>query len=646
MLTQFTQRFGGSIEAADRQELELDMSDDSAPFYLTAHFVELAAEYSPSTHGSLGFMFVRADDDDEYKLAVGDLWTLVFFEALLGSTSQTKGMVVGAPVSSQGDVALARKWIRDCMENHPHDCCSPSKPVRLPTRLLDVSPAGGSDEVRLVITNGNSGQFITLSHRWGGLKPITLTAQTLPGLLQGIAVTSLPKTFQDAVTITRDLGYRYLWIDSLCILQDSKADWENAVVEMPDIYNFAEVNICGPAAADCNAGFLHPRFIPPEWMDIKIPWRITEDGPVQPIRVIYKGPLPNNGELPHSEPVSALASRGWILQERLLSQRMLYFGSRSMYWECNTTTSFESLHFPVPRDSPLRIEIAKLSFGRQDKSRRDWLRTWYELIDTYSTMDLTYQTDKFPAISALAQRFSQVLNDQYVAGLWRSDIVKGLAWHITAGQQLSSLADQDAKPYVAPSWSWASTEREIRHLFTFTNEWPTYPDLIQAEVIDVTTVPASSTFSSLAPNRSSITLRARPFTARVTRGYEGFLDTMLWKAHTTGLDSFPVTSLGTFYPDHELEADASYDFLFIPIAYYYSEAGKKRAGEKEYITPTFPLIAVAIAVERCSVDPGKYRRRGLMFVDDGMMFSARHEVIALGRVLWQRSGEREVFQLI
>lgn len=121
---------------------------------------------------------------------------------------------------------------------------------------------------------------------------------------------------------------------------------------------------------------------------------------------------------------------------------------------------------------------------------------------------------------------------------------------------------------------------------------------------------------------------------------------MLWKAHTTGLDSFPVTSLGTFYPDHELEADASYDFLFIPIAYYYSEAGKKRAGEKEYITHTFPLIAVAIAVERCSMDPGKYRRRGLMFVDDGMMFSARHEVIALGRVLWQRSGEREVFQLI
>ncbi|KAM7194833.1 Heterokaryon incompatibility protein (HET) domain containing protein, partial [Rhypophila sp. PSN 637] len=405
-------------------------------------------------------MFIRADDDDEDKLALGALYTLVFFETQLGSISQTEGPVVGAPVSSQADATIARKWIQNCIEHHPHNYCSPSKPVRLPTRLLDVCPAGGSGEVRLVITNGSSGQYITLSHRWGGLKPITLTAQTLPILLQGIAATSLPKTFQDAVTVTRDLGYQYLWIDSLCILQDSRADWENAVVEMPDIYNFAEVNICGPAATDCNAGFLLPRFVPPEWMDIKIPWRTTEDGPEETIRLIYKGPLPNNGELPHSEPSSALATRGWILQERMLSKRMLYFGSRHMYWECNSTTSFESLHFPVPGDSPLRMNIAKLSFS-WDKPRGDWLQTWYELVKEYSTMELTYQTDKFPAISSLAQRFSQVLNDTYVAGLWRADLLRGLTWYIMPDQPLHSVTDQDAKPYVAPSWSWASTDREI-----------------------------------------------------------------------------------------------------------------------------------------------------------------------------------------
>lgn len=114
MLTQFTQRFGGSIESADRKELEIDVSDDAAPFYLTSHFVELVAEYSPYKRGLLGLMFIRADDDDEDKMAIGQ-WTLVFFEALVGSTSQTEGKVVGAPASSQADVSLARKWIRNCM---------------------------------------------------------------------------------------------------------------------------------------------------------------------------------------------------------------------------------------------------------------------------------------------------------------------------------------------------------------------------------------------------------------------------------------------------------------------------------------------------------------------------------------------------
>ncbi|KAK4215088.1 heterokaryon incompatibility protein-domain-containing protein, partial [Rhypophila decipiens] len=382
--------------------------------------------------------------------------------------AQTVGDIIGAPTSKQPEIRLAKKWIQDCRDKHPHHRCSAFTDVPLPTRVLDVRPSPGLNHVRLVLTNSSPGRYITLSHRWGdpSKMPIKLTQDTLERLRIGISLDSLPRTFQDAVTVTRNLGYHYLWIDSLCILQDSVDDWQKAVIEMPDIYNHGELNICGPAAADCTAGFLHDRKLSPESKAVHVPWRISQGRSRQTLRLIYRGHLPASGEPPHSELNSALATRGWILQERLLSQRMLYFGSRNMYWECNTNSSYETLHFPLANDSKLRNEVAKMSFNKPSSSGPNaptfgWRWPWYEMLGTYSTMDLSFQTDKLVAIFALAQRFLGVLQDEYLAGLWRSELFKGLSWYVNPMQpQKHALPKPPTahppSPYIAPSWSWAS----------------------------------------------------------------------------------------------------------------------------------------------------------------------------------------------
>lgn len=183
---------------------------------------------------------------------------------------------------------------------------------------------------------------------------------TLKANLEGIPYTRLPKTFQHAVTAARELGLRYLWIDSLCIIQDSREDWERHCFVMPDIYRNAIVTIAGPAAVDCNSGFLFER---PEALSVNLK---MSNGEINQLATLSLSNL-RDPYYPETERHSQLSKRAWVLQERLLSSQVLYFGSYFMYFECCTNVRREYLHLPFMDDFQDKSEVTKQSFSLEQE---------------------------------------------------------------------------------------------------------------------------------------------------------------------------------------------------------------------------------------------------------------------------------------
>lgn len=147
---------------------------------------------------------------------------------------------------------LAKKWLLQCSEKHLHSCPAFTE-SRLPTRVLDIG-ISDKDDVYIRLTERQKGTWISLSHCWGMEKHFTLTSST--ALAKSLNIQALPPTFRDAITVTRRLGYRYLWIDSLCILQDSRADWVAESSLMQEYYKYAMVTIAVDSAQGDHEGFL------------------------------------------------------------------------------------------------------------------------------------------------------------------------------------------------------------------------------------------------------------------------------------------------------------------------------------------------------------------------------------------------------
>ena len=163
------------------------------------------------------------------------------------------------PVYPESDDATrtVRRWLDQC--KYHDECNREPDGISLPTRVVDV---GGFDgfELRLHETTGTAHMpYVALSHCWGSLKSCRLTSYNLQHYTKQILPSELPQTFKDAVRVTRLFGFRYLWIDSLCIIQDDRMDWEVESAKMSSIYNHAYLVVAASCAANAEAGFLHPR---------------------------------------------------------------------------------------------------------------------------------------------------------------------------------------------------------------------------------------------------------------------------------------------------------------------------------------------------------------------------------------------------
>ena len=356
--------------------------------------------------------------------------------------------------SCQASFRLVGSWLKACNLEHQ---CYQGMGAKLPTRVINVS----TEQPYLLVSNGLQGPYITLSHCWGNVQPTTTTIGTINSRIKGIPIKTLPKMFQDAVHITRRLNINYLWIDSLCIIQDSEEDWAREATQMGDIYRHSFLTIFALDSIDCHQGILVKRSHRNRGEDRSLR---DADNSSAPLSIIS-----HNQSKRDILAASPLCQRGWALQERLLSPRILYYSTEEMLWECLACTARES-STEVKAYHPCmyiyeRYECANvkkrliLPPGPNPSFPLSPPIDWHIVVVEYTRCHLTKRTDKLPALSGLASIFKENTGYTYLAGLWKEDFRDGLLWFVQSSKnkevRYSGLA------YRGPSWSWMSLDSPI-----------------------------------------------------------------------------------------------------------------------------------------------------------------------------------------
>ncbi|KAI6552575.1 hypothetical protein MCOR04_010870 [Pyricularia oryzae] len=368
-------------------------------------------------------------------------------------------------LGSASNHMLARQWLSDCRLHH--GSCLTEKLYELPTRVIDVGDSLESSSVSLFLSRGFKADYAALSHCWGGAISPLLTTETMHAFQECIQIATLPANFRDAITITRNLGIRYLWIDSLCIQQDSKSDWERESKMMGSVYRNSTVTISAMVSSGSKEGILKcdtrvAKY--PKGTSLPLSCQGNESCSECPQVTVYPLRDPNQETIRGLDLGCALTYRGWTLQEYLLSPRHIMYNKDMLYWRC-PGTFLSSDGLPPGNRTPDRtyptmsrvIYSDILHHNQPPASDMNILFVeYYQLLGAYSARRLTYGSDKLPAFSGLAQRLHPVMGGDYLAGIWTTDFRRGLMW--TADPTHCPHAEGD---YRAPSWSWAVTDEQV-----------------------------------------------------------------------------------------------------------------------------------------------------------------------------------------
>jgi Heterokaryon incompatibility protein (HET) len=360
---------------------------------------------------------------------------------------------------------------------------SPAPPPNLPTRVLDIVGFEKSSVVKLYVTKANEqSRYIALSYCWGGQQRLTTTLWTLAKRVKGIPKSRLPQTIRDAIEVTQRLGFRYLWVDSLCIIQDSQDDMRAELAMMGEVYKNATITLAAGNAKSVEEGFLSERPYFPKGVPLPISLSNQSVG-----TVYFRSPVDRQPLV--SDPV--LFTRGWAFQEFLLSSRVILFDCFGVTWNCNTA-SFKGL------SDIIRYKVSpKLSFSRSiqllkfnvARSKNIINSGWSTLISEYSARDFSCFEDRLPAIAGIAKEFSLLLNDEYLAGLWRKELIWTLGWQKRElyGETLTPFQHLKQGRIGSPSWSWKTAPFPVSvpwwhgHVYTLNVEMISYKITLSSE---------------------------------------------------------------------------------------------------------------------------------------------------------------------
>ncbi|TVY17527.1 hypothetical protein LARI1_G008554 [Lachnellula arida] len=449
-------------------------------------------------HSAFDELWVKLGEDD---------WTRVELFTTRGSpiSKEFLGRDIKLDPSSQDSFDDINGWIEACSK-HPN--CQPPSDTSLPLRVVDVG-SPGSNESQLATTRDQRGRYICLSYCWGLSPGVTTTYDSLTShIMKGIPDAKLPATLRDAVYITRKLGFRYLWIDALCILQrrpelvndqEAFADWQDQSSKMADIYGNAFLTIVASEASDKSEGCFIPRVPSPNICTLSL----DETGSCEVFARIIVSP---NYRL-----IPPIATRTWTFQEMALSQRSLIYGKEISY-QCRSCTFREGKLMPgevAPVTALFSPPVkSKSNYTYGNKNQGEWstwkptiiqesvrdhtLVTWYQSLEhNFCGRALTNDMDILPSLSGIAHRVQSIVGGDYYAGIWETDLPLGLLWKPRnflpdgRGQWLTRPIE-----YRAPSWSWAALKGRIYYGITFRkhknfeNERKGFP----CEILEVKTV--------------------------------------------------------------------------------------------------------------------------------------------------------------
>lgn len=480
--------------------------------------------------------YVRRDDTNhhiyhlDFKLHLKDSPNLpksVAIFILLENYSNSPGRnrfarPISSSTSDSAVLAHAKEWIQECENEHRGRCRETSNSNRYyPTRLIEVNPIADSTGVARLVSSkpderlpgqaGFEGEYLTLSHCWGKKLFMKMTSENRATLQEAIYVNALPLTFKHAIQVTRSLGFKYIWIDALCIVQDSRQDWMTESQSMRQVYANSYCNISATAAEDSSQGLFRDRSIDHEWTSTV---SLKVDGMEHSQRFLALD-LSFWEKYIVTAPVNR---RSWVLQERLLSPRVLHWCEDQIAFECRTVDRAECRPANLPYYTKLRgrlvdgfnlkkidedagRQLRKLRMGTSSSGgslsrwhsedtggpslklmiqevialqdpRYSYYENWKRIVEDYTKMGLTKHEDRLIALSGIARWIAEEIRknsdykeEAYLAGLWRGDLASQLLWHVNEADGIERQPFADWRPkddnrdiYRAPSFSWASVE--------------------------------------------------------------------------------------------------------------------------------------------------------------------------------------------
>ncbi|KAK8079468.1 hypothetical protein PG997_007286, partial [Apiospora hydei] len=351
-----------------------------------------------------------------------------------------------------------RAWLQDCDKSKSHRCTEPhqdnARNLKPPSRLLNVKPFENSNDLRLDdLRQDATGevvrqQYLALSHCWGKQvddpKWRTLRSN-VESRMKGFKLSELPRTLRDAINVTKALRVPYLWVDSICIIQDDKEDWERESKRMEDVYASAYCTIAATAASNSTAGFLAGK-------ETNQSLYVKDDQG----KTIYVST--NVADFDKDVEKARLNGRAWVMQERFLSPRTIHFTRTQVYGECGQgiyagdgiflQSNYQTTkYFQLDPAFPSRLRSS--GYG----STWDYLKS---MLEDYSQRGISEPSDRAIAISGLLNRIEKVLSGCHIHhGIVEWYLHRTLLWRratrrIAIGQSSEKIEYKSP----VPSWSW------------------------------------------------------------------------------------------------------------------------------------------------------------------------------------------------
>ncbi|KAH6721524.1 heterokaryon incompatibility protein-domain-containing protein [Leptodontidium sp. MPI-SDFR-AT-0119] len=389
------------------------------------------------------------------------------------SAQDSKWQVSETPASPTTFVndrlATVGSWLHECISSHP--LCRPST-GQTPKRLIDVGRASVFPKLVTCTELANESlRYATLSYCWG-LTTFKTTKATVYTYSRALPYDDLPKTYRDAITLARSLEINYLWIDALCIVQDDNAEWQQEASRMQDIYAGSDLTIAATDAPDGSTGCFPPRTV-----------ELLLDGTSNTVVFATKDSNSNQerivqfhvGDSRQVASHSILNTRGWTLQEMVLSHRILHCMRSSLFWQCKTHFKTETgLTFDYSTPA-MRHNL----FSALDPTSKDMHRNWWTWMESYSRREFSFPSDRLPAMAGLVHHYQAASRDEPMLGLWERSFTQDLLW-----MRQGPLSKTSAITHVSniPSWSWLACPAILKF-----DNWGLSEDKSEKEKLQITT---------------------------------------------------------------------------------------------------------------------------------------------------------------